>query len=397
VQAAIKEVRLQSVSLVVLGLGLGFMILCAIHAWSDEVEPWITAMTELMGGLSFVLAGVTSVAEERRLGVLEAQALWPVSRWRAWLVKMGVTLAIMGLALVVVDTGLRANFGSVSGEGRWVAAAVFTALGASALLVSSGAANGLRALLLTLGLAGVWLVMGGILVKEVPRHWEQARFADWETSRNDHLDQWQAKAQALEPSEVEAMQVWLDTYGHGNRWTEGAWLGLIPVPVLLGCLLAVGFAWRNFQRPGEAPRRVLRQAALCLVVFGVSAVVVSMVIGQRLASIREGEILVATRHYLDWKDQLGPVDRMLLERYPANEGRLWWVRGIWARFPQGKTAEPREGWVLRSARMFSGQEVMDLWYVPLPLDSTNRLLLLERAELDPDIREALQREAASQE
>lgn len=397
VQAAIKEVRLQSVSLVVLVMGFGLVMVREIHEWSIESGTWISAVTVLMGSVGFLMAGVTSVAEERRLGVLEAQAIWPVSLGRLWLVKMGVTLAVMGLALWVVDIGLRANLGAVSGGGRLVAAAVFAVLGASALLVSSGAANGLRALLLTLGLAGVGLVMGGILMTEVPRHWEQARFADWETSMNNHLARWQAKAQALEPSEVEAMRVWVDTYGHGNRWTEGAWMILIPVPVLLGCLLAVGFAWRNFQRPGEAPRRVLRQAALCLVVFGVSAVVVSMVIGQRLASIREGEILVATRHYLDWKDQLGPVDRMLLERYPANEGRLWWVRGIWARFPQGKTAEPREGWVLRSARMFSGQEVMDLWYVPLPLDSTNRLLLLERAELDPDIREALLREAATQE
>jgi hypothetical protein len=130
----------------------------------------------------------------------------------------------------------------------------------------------------------------------------------------------------------------------------------------------------------------------------VSAVVGAVVIRQRLAEVRVREMLVHTRSYLDWREQLGSVDRMLLERYPANEGKLWWVRGIWARFPQGKTAEPREGWGLRNARrMFSGQVLKDFWYVPLPLDATNRVLLLERAELDPEIREALLREAATQE
>lgn len=396
VQAAMKEVRLQAVSLVVLGMGMALVVMRQVYDWPVEMGSWISAVTVLIGSVGFLMAGVTSVAEERRLGVLEAQALWPVSRGWNWLVKMGVTLTVMGLALVVVDVGLRANLGPVSGGGRLVAAAIFAGLGSAALLVSSGAANGLRALLLTLGLTGVGLVMGFYLVKEVPRYWEQARYWDWEADRSDHLARWQGPARALEPAELERLGVWLDEHGHGGRWLKRDG-GLIALPVVLGCVLAVGLAWRNYRRPGEAPRRILRQAVLCLGVFGVSAVVVALVIGQRLVHIREREMLVMTRSYLDWQDRLGSADRMLLERYPANDGKLWWVRGIWARFPQGKTAEPREGWVLRSARMFSGQEVKDLWYVPLPLNATNRMLLLERAELDPEIREALLREAATEE
>jgi hypothetical protein len=397
VQAAIKEMRLQSVSLVVLVMGFGLVMVREIHEWSIESGTWISAVTVLMGSVGFLMAGVTSVAEERRLGVLEAQALWPVSRGRLWLVKMGVTLAVMGVSLLVVEFGLRESLGTVPGWGRLVPSAIFMTLGSAALLVSSGAANGLRALLLTLALAGVAFVMGFILVKEVPRHWEQARYLDLELS-SDRMAPWEAKAKAMEPTEVEKLRVWVLTNSHGDRWIKGAWLILIPMPVVLGSFLALWFSWRNYRRPGEAPHKILGQAAMCLCVFGVSAVVGAVVIRQRLAEVRVREMLVHTRSYLDWREQLGSVDRMLLERYPANEGKLWWVRGIWARFPQGKTAEPREGWGLRNARrMFSGQVLKDFWYVPLPLDATNRVLLLERAELDPEIREALLREAATQE
>ena len=149
-----KELRLQQITYVV----------ALLYAATMVVLPWLNnltienlgdarrGVTMLHAGLVALLIGSLSSAQERHLGMLEWQAVQPVSAWKQWTVKVAVAWALailMGVALPALlgfwDTSPRSREVPPS----WMAMFVITLTTAS-LYLSTLCRNSMSAFVLSI-------------------------------------------------------------------------------------------------------------------------------------------------------------------------------------------------------------------------------------------------------
>ena len=107
-QLALKELRLQQVTLVVVVLYVaGYLLLARIARDVPAVADTATALTMLYGALLAMLIGALAIAEERQMGTLEWQTLLPVPAWQQWAVKAGTVFSLVLLFGVALPHVLR--------------------------------------------------------------------------------------------------------------------------------------------------------------------------------------------------------------------------------------------------------------------------------------------------
>jgi hypothetical protein len=114
-----KEIQLQQVSLMgaagLLGLHIGVIVLRANHKFAREsAGEVLTAIFWILWLVMPVIVGAMSVAEERRLGVLEGQLCLPASRRVQFVIKGFLTL-FLGILLGGVMPCLLETIGGASG------------------------------------------------------------------------------------------------------------------------------------------------------------------------------------------------------------------------------------------------------------------------------------------
>ncbi len=107
-QLALKELRLQQVTLVVVVLYVcGYLLLARIARDVPEVADPTTALSMLYGALLAMLIGALAIAEERQMGTLEWQTLLPIPAWQQWAVKSGSVFSLVLLLGVALPYALR--------------------------------------------------------------------------------------------------------------------------------------------------------------------------------------------------------------------------------------------------------------------------------------------------
>jgi len=107
-----KEIRLQQISFVVVGL---YVATWVTLSWVERSDPTsrifpLEVLSFLYSALVSLLIGALSSAEERQYGMLDAQRLLPIPAWQQWVVKAGIAsglavlfAALLPLALVYVS------------------------------------------------------------------------------------------------------------------------------------------------------------------------------------------------------------------------------------------------------------------------------------------------------
>jgi len=162
-----KELRLQQITFVV----------ALLYAATMVVLPWLNnltienlgdarrGVTILQAGLVALLIGSLSSAQERHLGMLEWQAVQPVSAWKQWTVKVAVALSLailMGVALPAL-----LGFWDISPRSRQVPAswmAMFViALTTASLYLSTLCRNSMSAFVLSIPVMSVALALATTL------------------------------------------------------------------------------------------------------------------------------------------------------------------------------------------------------------------------------------------
>jgi hypothetical protein len=93
---AAKELRLQTLALLP-----AVLLAATLLHWQFRIEP--SPMHGLLcmfwAFLTVVLLGATGSAEERQLGLTQAQALLPISQWKQWAVKVGLLFLFAFIAV----------------------------------------------------------------------------------------------------------------------------------------------------------------------------------------------------------------------------------------------------------------------------------------------------------
>jgi hypothetical protein len=153
-----KELRLHSMPLAIAASWTcGWLATIALKSLYPELLDIFRVLTVFLSGSIALLIGALASAEERYLGTLEWQALFPMSSRAQWAIKVGMAL---GLALVLA-VGLPALLVHFTPAGNKIGlhATVFfrpqivfsiTLLTIAGLYVSSLNTSGLRALLMSL-------------------------------------------------------------------------------------------------------------------------------------------------------------------------------------------------------------------------------------------------------
>jgi hypothetical protein len=177
-----KELRLQQITFVVVGLYLLGWTALAILVWTGArpADDALGMMSPMYGGMLAVLIGALSSAEERHHGTHEWQMLLPMAASRQWLVKVSVMLGLVLLFAV----GLPYFLAAIAPSARvwWVPrvwpvfAAGLVLLASVGLYTSSLCTSGVRALVfslpvLTLGqmaLSSLWWLTSRILASALP-------------------------------------------------------------------------------------------------------------------------------------------------------------------------------------------------------------------------------------
>jgi len=267
-----KELGIQqSTFLVALGLvAMWVALVAAVFARAAMDKGFLMLPLVLLCLGIPVIAGIVAVAEERSLGVHEWHLTLPVSARRQWGVKVLVALGV-NAALGVLLPGLLAHASSWLANnpqlvaeipGRNVSpflianAVIFCA----ALYASTASANGLRALVGTIGL----FVAAGVTMTVVDRgiHWLPEDFAPmpdrtgwWPSPEILDLGFW-----FVLRSGWILLVVWLLALGFARfrRVAEGGWrplLRLVPffvtVVAFIGCMAIYGmwashYAWTYY-------------------------------------------------------------------------------------------------------------------------------------------------------
>lgn len=389
VTLAIKEVRLQTVTLATLGV----MAVCWV-VLQGMPSGWMAAqglqgLVLLLAGMTMLLAGATAIAEERRLGTLDGQLLLPVSRVWQWRVK-----GVLALAL-----GVPACF-AVYGVVRHLAfpmPLILTGLAIGAvpvaLLVSSGAANALRALLGSL----VLIAMAGVLavgaVALFAGGTEQVREWLW-ASLGTRPERWRALAASLPPVPPDSSPF--------EARSSPQWIRGIPLLAAIPILLALAMARRNFFCPASAPLRWVRDGAWWLLGLTATCLLGVLLAVGALGWWERGQVLTHVRWALAVERTLSPAEVRLREVMWGEYYRDLKQRQPNVQVPRSMLNFPARivPVLLRPAsdpleeeapdprrEMFGGRRTFQL-----PLSAADRATIIERGELPEDLREALRGE-----
>lgn len=382
----VKELRLQTVTLASLA---AMLVLGVGRVWvpaSWTVHLLLQGAQLLLAGTTLLLAGATAIAEERRLGTLEGQLLVPVSRKAQWRIKAGVALGI-----AVVAWG--ALFGATGGllpVTQWFLGGLAVGALPLALLASSGSAHALRALVSSLVLVAVAAAVVG-LASSASQRMEVALVNALHQSALNEQAAWIDKARHLSASE----RAWVEDVYRSTRAYER--LERLRVWVTLPLVIPIGLVWvlarRNFLAPAGAPRRWARQAALSLGVLGVLALGGAAIYVRGHLNYTRATYLSAGLNWLEVDARLTAGERALREAM-ASPAVLWpGVRVSLRPLPNDTPTVAVEN---GDAARRSGRTPDHRRWIPLPLNATNRALLLERAVLPEAVREALQAEQAAE-
>lgn len=104
-----KELRLQQMTFVVSAIYVcGWIGMAALQRWLSGTvhESPITAVSALYAVVLAMLIGALASAEERQFGTHAANLLLPVSTWKGWMLKAGVSLALTLVLGIVVPSVL---------------------------------------------------------------------------------------------------------------------------------------------------------------------------------------------------------------------------------------------------------------------------------------------------
>lgn len=383
----LKEVRLQTVS-----IGAGALLVSVLFAVqftnaSSDLREYLRLFVVLLSATVLLLAGGTAIAEERRLGTLDGHVLFPVSRAFQWWLKVLVAAALATAAVLAVRmSGL---IPVSQGQGRemiqWMMWLVAAAFFVSCLLASSGASSSLRAVLVGAVLGTLCIAAGSFMVSVGP---EFIRVGA-EQAGEQAASQWPdlvSEASILDGNEVAALEArarpgWLSP-------TSAILTALIPA--VLACLVGMYFSWRNFATPAAAGRRLSWQALLCVVLFVVPSLGL-LGIGRYLAQrARAAEVMLLAVEQIEWEKSLPSPERELWSSFGVNHGSLDLApRGIVVKVLfQARSGEPDPA--ADQGATDTGQADR---FIPLPLSSTNRGILLRNAIIPLSIRQRLKEDA----
>jgi hypothetical protein len=103
-----KEIRLQQISFVVVGLYIATWL---VVSWLERSNPAtrivpLELLSFLYSALLSLLIGALSSAEERQYGTLEAQRLLPIPAWQQWVVKAGMAIGLAVLFASILPLAL---------------------------------------------------------------------------------------------------------------------------------------------------------------------------------------------------------------------------------------------------------------------------------------------------
>jgi hypothetical protein len=163
-----KEIRLQQISFVVVGLYIATWL---VVSWLERSNPTsrivpLELLSFLYSALLSLLIGALSSAEERQYGTLDAQRLLPIPAWQQWIVKAGMAIGLAILFTAILPLALA----SVSPTSERLVPALLVSWGLQTLAmsltmvtvglyVSTLSSSGVRALVASFPAAWlIWLV-----------------------------------------------------------------------------------------------------------------------------------------------------------------------------------------------------------------------------------------------
>ncbi|MFN0066891.1 MAG: ABC transporter permease subunit [Limisphaerales bacterium] len=390
-QLAGKELRLHAVTWAVCGLTVLLALIVLGRDWNVGTREALTVFTAMLAALTVLLAGATSIAEERRLGTLDGQLLQPVSRARQWWLKLLLAAVPAGVAVfaaVVAAIGFRGltQPGEAAMANLLIVAGFASGGFVAAVLASSASANALRALIagLVIFFAGALAIGGTMALLDLVQRDTifQPAAETWRTGRLADGTDLLERAAALTPAELEGLQS--PTFNPEDRFGFWAGLGMAIWAVVLAAALAC--AWRNFVSPAGASGRLLRQGVVVIGVLVVCVAAAGAWMLRQVAVAQERGLLLHARGHLAWEQQLSPAQRELHRL--RRTGVLHRTVELYLKPAADAPPDTLPG---RERRLLRGGTTHQFGLPLKPADLEN---VLERAVLpDEKLREALRREA----
>lgn len=378
-----KELRLQTVTAAALGLSI-LSAWLAVELTSRTsvayLKEYLNGLVMLLGVTTVMLAGATAIAEERRLGTLDAQLLQPATRRCQWWLKVGMSLMLAAPAVWL--------FTVAAAQGPFVDRPTTTIVVLAAawaltlsFLASSGSATTLSALNLSMVLSAIALVVLTLQFSIGPRI---ARVSTMHISLGD-ADTTIAHANALGSAAIEAMR---DRLARGSSWVGVVGWLLVLLPFVPPWYLS----WRNFASPMQALRRLRLQAFICLTLLLVCVIGTLALTTSAMVARERDHWLVTAWDTARFREQLSKAEDGLW-RSPIMGSIPMGVRGVtlpmWTPVSSSNDLVQADGTP-------SPAPTQHHW-VPitfsLPLSAADRELIVRRARIPDGIREALRVEA----
>ncbi|MCC7374160.1 MAG: hypothetical protein IT581_05870 [Verrucomicrobiales bacterium] len=373
----LKESRLQTVTWAALTLALVSGLASASLADRISISylrEYLNGLVMLFGSTTLILAGATSLAEERRLGTLDAQLLLPATRRLQWGIKViaCLLLAVPAAALLVMALPSGPFVDRPAPPLILLACAWAFSL---SFLASSGSANTLRALILSLVLSGASLMLLIFQWTVGPRIEETTHFL----FGIENAEATVAHADSLGGAAIEQLR---DRLNSGNRWAAALGLVLVFLPLLVPWFLS----WRNFVAPMQAVRRLRLQAVACVFFLFVCVLGTFAVRSVDWTRTNYANQMVMGWDTARYRERLSKAEDQLW-RTPTIGSIPLGIRGvalpIWTPIDTtglSNVAEPvPRQWVYRN---FS-----------LPLSPVDRETIVRQARIPNEVRDALRREA----
>jgi hypothetical protein len=383
-----KELRLQCVTLGMALATLAIGTAAFLAPAATDLAGYLQGLTTIFAAITLLLGPATAIAEERRLGTLDAQVLQPVSlTTQAWIKLAGaLTPALLTGLPLAFAYGLPANPTDLALPAAFCAVA-FTLT----FFASSVSTNALRALLLGLVLCALTgAVTGFTLDLLVPVSTRQV--ADSLARQlQENPAPWFAEAETHSPDAI--ARLW-QQFASPNDPLASPLAGIALAALLIALPLAL--ARRNLAHPAHAPHRSLRQSTLLilsLLFLGASIALVLTVRAHRYARTRT--ILEAWEH-LRLEEKLSPAQSNL--RRHMLKAEVSSIPGIQLRFRTFDSPPTHRSRATPSATPDTDTSTPPAprWvsrWVGFPLSTDDRTAILEHADIPDALRDALRREA----
>jgi hypothetical protein len=156
-----KELRLQQMAFVVAAVSVAMFsaIWLLVVSWTAEDHNVFTVVTVLYAMMLAVLIGSLSTAEERHLGTIDWQIMLPFPSSLQWAIKVAVALTVA----VVLSAAIPSLFakGFDFAQPRFVGSVVVVT--SLAIYVSSRAASGIQAMLISFAIAPALALVIGLV------------------------------------------------------------------------------------------------------------------------------------------------------------------------------------------------------------------------------------------